>query len=88
LTAGRPRERPSAALLIAFGLTLAFYLADAAIALGGTVLPQSGRFVAGQGTIGAATGNSLVLSQSSRYGIIDWRGIRAQMPEQFDDTIF
>jgi filamentous hemagglutinin family protein len=73
LTAGRPRERPSATFRVAFGLTLAFCFADAAIALGGTVLPQSGRFVVGQGTIGAATGDSLVLSQSSRYGIIDWR---------------
>jgi filamentous hemagglutinin family protein len=36
-------------------------------------LPQGGQFVAGQGSIGAATGNALTITQTSARGIIDWR---------------
>lgn len=36
-------------------------------------LPQGGQFVAGQGSIGAAAGNALTVSQTSARGIIDWR---------------
>jgi filamentous hemagglutinin family protein len=35
-------------------------------------LPQGGRFVAGQGSIGAAAGNALTIDQTSARGIIDW----------------
>ena len=36
-------------------------------------LPQGGQFVAGQGSIGAAVGSSLTITQTSARGVIDWR---------------
>ncbi len=38
----------------------------------GPVLPHGGNFVAGMGAIGAASGGSLGISQSSARGVIDW----------------
>ena len=38
----------------------------------GPVLPHGGNFVAGLGAIGAASGGSLSITQSSARGVIDW----------------
>ncbi len=44
----------------------------ALLAQSGPTLPKGGNFVAGVGTIGAASGGSLGITQSSARGVIDW----------------
>ena len=42
------------------------------LAQSGPILPKGGNFVGGVGTIGAASGGSLNVAQSSARGVIDW----------------
>jgi filamentous hemagglutinin family protein len=65
----RPRRARRLAALLACTALVApgFALANA------PALPQGGQFVAGQGSIGAASGNALTITQTSARGIIDWR---------------
>ena len=44
----------------------------ALLAQSGPMLPKGGNFVAGMGTVGAASGGGLSVTQSSARGVIDW----------------
>jgi len=54
-------------------LGLFFSLAPVGRPQSAPTLPQGGAFVAGSGTIGAATNGSLTINQNAARGIIDWR---------------
>ncbi len=61
-----------------FGLTALVLASTAltapALAAAAVVLPTGGKVVAGQATIGAPSGGTLSITQSSSKAILDWRG--------------
>jgi len=61
-----------AALLASTALSAVSLAAQTALAQTPT-LPQGGRFIAGQGNVGAAGAATLSITQTSTRGVIDWR---------------